>query len=109
MGRKLPIKFRGREVETGEYIYAELKDIVGRAHREDVTFVLSYGLRRVKYDSLEQLCGYDRDGDEVYENDEVIDMEGRLFTNGQQKVYKAELWTFALLGSEDLVLARKVS
>ena len=65
------IKFRGRDAETGEYVYAELKDIVGQ--QVHVTFVLTHHLCHVKCDSLAQLVGYDANGAEVYEGDLLID------------------------------------
>ena len=83
---KRPIKFRGRDIETGEQIiygtgYAEL---FGKIYIFDAEFGMAY---HVAPDSVAQLVGYDEDGREVYEGDWLVlkngtEYQARLFDNG---------------------------
>lgn len=64
---KRTIKFRGKRVDTGEFVYGDL------AHNFGEMFV---GNRKVDPDSVAQLVGYDKDGREVYETDYIIEYNG---------------------------------
>ena len=59
----IPIKFRGKRVNNGEFIYGNL------AHVHPEFYV---GGREVDPDSVAQLVGYDCDGREVYEGDIIV-------------------------------------
>ena len=64
----VPIKFRGKDVQSGEYVYFRLEDDiceVGKYYRVGEDEYCHY----VKVDKLEQLVGYDDDGKEIYEGD----------------------------------------
>lgn len=87
--RVLPIKFRGVDVETGDYRYG---DLLTTSHG---TFCISWfaddgsGRKYFKVfaDSVAQLVGYDADGREVYEGDDLyLDYPEDHF----HKEYKAE-------------------
>jgi len=66
-----PIKFRGRDIFTGELHYGFYRtDEDGANILEDRHGYL------VEPDSVAQLVGYDRDGNEIYEGDVVISEYG---------------------------------
>lgn len=79
--KNVPIKFRGVDIETGEYVYGEcytlcvpffhFVDELGEHHNVEVDS-----------DSICQLVGYDMDGKEVYEGDtlELIKIEYTIYT-----------------------------
>lgn len=58
------IKFRGKMRGFGDYAFGDLR------HRGDEVFVDGY---RVYPESIAQLVGYDEQGKEIYEGDEVAD------------------------------------
>lgn len=64
-----PIKFRGKRVDTGEFVYGDV------AHTE-VGVLIGAGFE-VEPKSVKQLAGYDSDGNEVYAGDELVDDDGR--------------------------------
>lgn len=72
---KRPIKFRGVDIDTGEYRYAELGEISAEINPEYLTFITDDAYI-VDADSIAQLVGYDRDGKEIYEGDYVIFKRG---------------------------------
>ncbi len=57
------IKFRGKRLSDGQTIYGYYHERGGDAYIDDW---------RVDPDTVAQLCGYDRNGDEVYEGDAVV-------------------------------------
>ena len=64
---KIPIKFRGRDVETGEYVYGDfINGALGTLINEHQWAMPA---RIVEPSSVAQLLGYDKNGDEVYEGD----------------------------------------
>lgn len=65
-----PIKFRGRDVHTGELIYSD-----GGVYYSAVGVLTNDG-REVEPDSVAQLVGYDANGREVYEGDTLISDDG---------------------------------
>ena len=74
----VPIKFRGKDVQSGEYVYFRLEDYideVGGYYRVGEDENCHY----VKIDELEQLVGYDDDGKEIYEGD-LVDYYGTKYT-----------------------------
>ena len=58
-----PIKFRGRDLETGEYVYGDL------VHEDGHTYIINVAREhhRVYENSVTQFVGYDTNGEEVYE------------------------------------------
>ena len=60
-----PIKFRGRDVHTGKYRYGDITQTAIGILMDDGYEVAS--------DSIAQLVGYDKNGNEVYEGDTVIE------------------------------------
>lgn len=68
---KRPIKFRGRDKETGKIVYAELGEIMKTPDPGCLTFVPCEAYY-VEADSIAQLVGYDKDGNEIYEGDKVV-------------------------------------
>ena len=72
-----PIKFRGRN-DSGKFVYGDLTHVAN---------MISIGGWHVDRKSVAQLVGYDKDGHEVYEGDELTD-ENRFN-------YVAQLWNVA--------------
>ncbi len=79
---KRPIKFRGKRSDNGEFVYGS--DLA----QYDGYVLISNGAPRIYVDpdSIAQLVGYDKDGNEVYEGDTVIlptgeEYEARLSGN----------------------------
>ena len=66
---KIPIKFRGRDVETGEYVYADLGQVSSEYDPNYLTFIIGEEVHAIISNSVAQLVGYDANGDEVYEGD----------------------------------------
>ena len=66
-----PIKFRGRDINTGKFVSAEIND-------EYLTFITD-DVHLVDADSIAQLVGYDCDGREVYEGDFLVNDNGDGF------------------------------
>lgn len=67
----VPIRFRGKCVDTGEYVYG---DFVHRGPLESKPGIIDDEdfYNEIDPDSVAQLCGYDRDGNEVYEGDILV-------------------------------------
>lgn len=79
------IKFRGRDVDTGEFVCAELGQISAEINDEYLSFITD-DVHLVDTDSIAQLVGFDSDGNEVYEGDTLVLPSGteyaaRLFDN----------------------------
>ena len=67
----VPIKFRGKDVQSGEYVYFRLEDYideVGKYYRvgEDEYYPVK---------EVTQLVGYADDGNEVYEGDDTVEVD----------------------------------
>lgn len=54
------IKFRGVKTHGGGYVYGDLSHDVGHIYING---------KRVKPEPIDQLVGYDKDGEEIYEGD----------------------------------------
>lgn len=91
-----PIKFRGKRIDNGKFVFGDLQtyfrtdgktksfvirtwerldDWVAVAPDKSVT-VAEYYERPIDPDSVAQLVGYDADGREVYEGDIIVDDNG---------------------------------
>ena len=77
-----PIKFRGRDVHTGEYVYAELGQISEEINPGYLSFITDDDMYTVETDSIAQLVGYDKNGKEVYEGDIIVGSDGAEWTAG---------------------------
>lgn len=80
-----PIKFRGRDIDTDEFVYGDfVHDVPMSSFNgiiDDDDFV-----HEIKNDTVAQLVGCDRNGNEVYEGDTVVvpcgtEITARLFDN----------------------------
>ena len=73
-----PIKFRGRDVCTGEYAYGDLIQspyngkIVFELREPHKRHITGFDYHTVAPDTVAQLVGYDANGNEVYEGDTVL-------------------------------------
>lgn len=68
-----PIKFRGVSLDTGEFVYGDLRIIGIRPHIfKEAQCYYDEELIEVEPDSVAQLVGFDRDGNEVYEGDKIL-------------------------------------
>jgi len=75
-----PIKFRGVSLDTGEFIYGDLRIIGIRPHIfKEAQCYYDEELIEVEPDSVAQLVGFDADGREVYEGDELVGANGFEF------------------------------
>ncbi|MBR4384152.1 MAG: hypothetical protein IKP64_11415 [Selenomonadaceae bacterium] len=73
---KRPIKFRGRDIDTGEIIYGDFREIGIHAHIfKEADCYYEEELIEVDPDSVAQLVGYDKDGREVYEGDKLVSVD----------------------------------
>ncbi len=67
------IKFRGKDIQTGKFIYGDL--IHSHSEKGGVLIneerPISTPARRVEYDSVAQLIGIDKNGNEIFEGDEI--------------------------------------
>ena len=79
---KRPIKFRGVNARTGEFVFGfYVEDVDG------VNIVENGYAYLVEPESVAQLVGYDVDGNEIYEGDWLVlkngtEYQARLFDNG---------------------------
>lgn len=75
------IKFRGISKDIGNFVYGDLvtyyKDSFVIAFKNDEGDVVH---APVESESVAQFCGYDKNGDEVYEGDETIYSDGTVYT-----------------------------
>lgn len=72
------IKFRGVDINTGEFVYAELGQVSTEISDEYLSFITD-DMHLVDADSIAQLVGYDANGNEVYEGDELVGANGFEF------------------------------
>ena len=114
--KNVPYKFRGVDVDSDQYVYAELGDIeyIG----DNIYNFCSelYSLHNAYRESIVQLVGYDEEGNEIYEGDTVTDSEGHKYTatlesrvewEGTDTV--SEQWTLPFEQVEDLDANRTMS
>lgn len=73
--RGRPIKFRGVDINTGGFVYAQLGEIMGEINSEIppkyLTFITD-DAHVIEAESVRQLVGYDKHGNEVYEGDVLV-------------------------------------
>ena len=71
--RRIPIKFRAKSCETGEYVYSNQV----RQYEKN----LSQGqMNGEEVYNINQLIGYDCDGNEIYEGDKLMSAGNVEFT-----------------------------
>lgn len=75
MEEKRLIKFRGKDIESNEYVYGFFIRCV-----DDPVIVSVKGLKTVYPDSVAQFVGYDMNKKEVYEGDKFKDKYGHIHT-----------------------------
>ena len=80
----MTIKFRGKEFKTGNIVFGKYLTSTHN-HEEGEEKVIwigdeENGYHIVEDDSIAQLVGYDSDGKEIYEGDELIDSAGHEWT-----------------------------
>lgn len=73
-----PIKFRGRRVDNGEFVYGDLLHMTGE--RFGIIFDKRIAATEVAPETVTQLVGYDSNGREVYEGDKLANDQGDEFT-----------------------------
>lgn len=96
------IKFRGRDIDTGEYVYAELGQVAAEINPEYLTFITddTYTVMDVA-----QLVGIDANGHEVYEGDTVIRIAGDEDFNPEKAYPMAAAFDdYAAIRDEEIVL-----
>ena len=69
-----PIKFRGKRVDNGEYVYGDLIQAVTMSSFPGI--VVEDVVYDVDPESVTQLIGYDSNGKEVYEGDTLVSTTG---------------------------------
>lgn len=74
-----PIKFRGRDIDTGEFVYAELGQVSAELSDEYLSFITD-DMHLVDEDSVAQLVGVDKNGKEIYEGDTLTNESGDIMT-----------------------------
>ena len=71
------VKFRGVKVTDGEYVYGDLSHDRGHIFIND---------KRVKPEPIDLLVGYDKDDEEIYEGDVLVNQFGETFEAGVEIV-----------------------
>lgn len=72
-----PIKFRGKNIQTGKTHYGFYSECTLSGGRIETCIMDSqYHGWEVEPESVAQLVGYDADGNEVYEGDQLIRLDG---------------------------------
>jgi len=84
-GTDIPIKFRGKNIDTGEIGYLEFRTIEG------AVMLLTENFYAVDPESLGQLCGYDRNGKEVYTR-EAFRCRKKRSTSKRAKLQRQKLF-----------------
>ncbi|MBR3499703.1 MAG: hypothetical protein IKO05_12085 [Selenomonadaceae bacterium] len=103
------IKFRGRDIETGEYVYAELGQVSAEINPEYLTFITD-DLYTVDTESVAQLIGIDANGREVYEGDTVIRIAGDEDFNPEKTFPMAAAFDdYAAIRDEEIILVEAVT
>lgn len=63
------IKFRGKDIRTGEYVFAKLGQVSVEISPALLTFITDEDTYIVDADTIQQFCGVDDNGEECYEGD----------------------------------------
>lgn len=93
---KTSIKFRGKRIDNGEFIYGDL--LTG-----DGEFTIDSGslLAMVEPDSVSQLVGFDKDGNEIYADDLDVEKTARKMVDDLAAFAKEnQLTAIAAVGDE---------
>ena len=78
--KNVPIKFRGKRLDNGKYVFGDLVRGLGKDlyYDENVTRIaFGNGFNEIRYievdpETVTQLLGYDANGEEIYEGDNLI-------------------------------------
>lgn len=84
------IKFRGRVYNTGKLVYGDL------TQSYDQTLIWNWqdGSHIVTPESVAQLVGVDRNGNEVYEGDKLVNpRDGTTFKAAMNHIYTVKSYT----------------
>lgn len=86
------IKFRGVDLETGEYVYGEFG--YGATSGEPVIYFYDSDAQQwvgasVEEDSVAQFVGYDQNGKEIYEGDELTNADGKIYIAHRETAYRS--------------------
>ena len=99
-----PIKFRGKDIDSGEVVYGNLiYDAKGTTYITRIKMTDS-PCNRVDPESVAQFVGYDKHGREVYEGD-ILQMDW----NGVHYEYKAQLIGSAVAENGCYITAKQFS
>ena len=81
-----PIKFRGRDIKTGEFVFGDLINSIPSVSLPCI--VIEDVVCDVAPESVAQLVGYDANGKEVYEGDKMInDRDNTTFKAAMNHIY----------------------
>lgn len=82
------IKFRGVDLETGEYVYGDFVHYVPMSTFNGIVDKDGF-VREIKFGSERQLVGYDKDGNEVYEGDKLTNADGKIYIAHWEPAYRS--------------------
>lgn len=73
------IKFRGKDIRTGEYVFAELGQVSVEIKPAFLTFITDEDTYIVDAETIQQFCGVDDNGEECYEGDymKIVTPDGK--------------------------------
>lgn len=71
---KIPIKFRGKRIDNGEFVYG---DFVTNSVGDNFIVGEQFIWNPVEPDSVSQLVGFDKDGNEIYADDLDVEKTAR--------------------------------
>ena len=64
------IAFRGKAMETGKYVYAELGEISSELRDDYLTFIVEE-VYTVESETISQFVGYDKNGKMIFSDDKI--------------------------------------
>lgn len=64
------IAFRGKAMETGKYVYAELGEVSAELRDDYLTFIVE-DVYTVESETISQFVGYDKNGKMIFSDDKI--------------------------------------